>query len=108
MRLLAVSSLRSGMKLGKKIYNEDGLVLLSEEVELNNRMIKRLGEMGIAYVYIQDPQTDDIDIPDMIQEKTKQKALQEIRKQFKAISGTALHKAAPHLGCVASSTSRQI
>ncbi|MFB5267327.1 HD-GYP domain-containing protein [Paenibacillus enshidis] len=98
MRLLAVDSLRPGMKLGKKIYNEDGLVLLSEEVELNDRMIKRLGEVGIAYVYIHDPQTDDIDIPDMIQEKTRQKALQEIRKQFRELSGFTLQKSVSHLG----------
>ncbi|MDP4097924.1 HD-GYP domain-containing protein [Paenibacillus sp. P96] len=98
MRLLAVNSLRPGMILGKKIYNEDGLVLLAEQVELNDRIIKRLDEMGIAYVYIQDPQTDDIDIPDMIQEQTRQKALQEIRNQFRKISGTSLQRSVSHLG----------
>jgi HD-GYP domain-containing protein (c-di-GMP phosphodiesterase class II) len=74
------------MKLGKKIYNENGMVLLSEGVELTPRLIERLGQVGIGYVYIEDAVTEDIVIPEMIHEQTRAAALQEIKKQFQGLS----------------------
>ncbi|WP_179032022.1 HD-GYP domain-containing protein [Paenibacillus kribbensis] len=86
LRLVPVTLLRAGMKLGKKIFNENGMVLLSEGVELTPRLIERLGQVGIGYVYIEDAVTEDIVIPEMIHEQTRAAALQEIKKQFQGLS----------------------
>ncbi|WP_018886098.1 HD-GYP domain-containing protein [Paenibacillus massiliensis] len=98
MRLLSVSQLQPGMKLGKRIFNEDGMVLLSENVELSERLIRRLHEIGVAYVYIQDPHTDDIHIPEMLQDKTRQHALKEIKKQFRLASSSSSGSSVSYLG----------
>ncbi|CAM4233298.1 MAG: HD-GYP domain-containing protein [Paenibacillus macerans] len=83
MRLIPVGSLQAGMKLGKKIYNEDGVVLLSENAELTDAIIRRLKSHGLDFVYIADPRTDDVVVNDMIEDETRRHALSEIRTQFR-------------------------
>ncbi|OXM88113.1 HD-GYP domain-containing protein [Paenibacillus rigui] len=85
MRLIPTRSCSPGMRLGKCIYNEDGLILLNEQVELTESLIKRLQQLGVDFVYIMDPDTDDIVIEDVISDETKIKALGEVRTQFRTI-----------------------
>ncbi|MFD1957542.1 HD-GYP domain-containing protein [Paenibacillus thailandensis] len=85
MRLLPIQSCRPGMKLAKKIYSHDGLVLLAENVELTSRLLTRLEQTGIQYVYIGDPKTDDIVIPEIISEDTVRYALHEIKQSFREL-----------------------
>ncbi|GGF72521.1 phosphodiesterase [Paenibacillus albidus] len=89
MRLVAVNQLQAGMRLGKKIYNDEGLILLADGVELTDSLIKRLFLMDIGYVYIEDSITDDIVIPEMLQDETRNQALKIIRKEFKQMSGAS-------------------
>nr|WP_138496280.1 HD-GYP domain-containing protein [Paenibacillus pinistramenti] len=78
------------MKLAKKIYNDEGLVLLSENVELTQILINRLAGLGIDFVYVSDPRTEDILIPELISEETERRAIQEIRSNFIKISNASL------------------
>lgn len=55
MRLIPVASLQAGMKLGKKIYNEDGIILLSENAVLSDAIIRRLQSHGLDFIYVADP-----------------------------------------------------
>jgi len=83
MRLLPISKCVPGMKLAKKIFSEEGIVLLGEKMELNSRLITRLEQCGIQYVYIEDARTDDIQLPTLISEDTFRVALKEIRTNFR-------------------------
>lgn len=83
MRLIPIDALKPGMIIGKKIYNSDGLVLLSEGVELTDRLIRRLGGLEISYVYIQDAMTEDIVVQELLSEETRLRAIQSIRSNFK-------------------------
>ncbi|WP_091165118.1 HD-GYP domain-containing protein [Paenibacillus sp. 1_12] len=83
MRLLPTRSCSPGMKLAKCIYNEDGLILLNERVELSQALINRLQQFGVDFVYIQDKDTDDIEVDDPISQETKMRALAEIKTQFR-------------------------
>jgi len=85
LRLMPIQFCQPGMKLGKKIYNEDGLVLLSEHIELTPSMILRLEQLGLRYLYIEDARTDDILIPELISEETKRESMYEIRKNFREL-----------------------
>lgn len=98
MRLVHINLLQPGMKLGKRIYSEEGLVLLSEGVELTSRLIGRLKDLGIGYVYISDAATEDIIIPDMLREETRRRALVEIKQQFQSMSGLKTKSRIPHFG----------
>ncbi|WP_054797854.1 HD-GYP domain-containing protein [Paenibacillus sp. tmac-D7] len=85
MRLLPISMVEPGMRLGKKIYNSDGLTLLAEQVELTQNLIRRLESHGIDYVYIDDPRTHDLVIRDVISDETRVRAIAEIRESFRRI-----------------------
>ncbi len=92
MRLLPINTVRSGMKLGKSIYSEDGRVLLGEHVELSDRLIKRLADFGISYLYVEDPRTDDISVEEIISDETRIKALSQIRSSFRNIMENSTRK----------------
>ncbi|WP_341281673.1 HD-GYP domain-containing protein [Paenibacillus sp. FSL H8-0537] len=83
MRLMPITKTQPGMRLAKKIFSHDGLVLLGENVELTSRLITRLKQCGIQYIYILDPKTDDITMPEIIREETLLVALKEIRTNFR-------------------------
>ncbi|WMT39756.1 HD-GYP domain-containing protein [Paenibacillus sp. D2_2] len=99
MRLIAIDSLRPGMKLGKKIYNEDGIVLLSENVEINDAIIRSMRHHGLDYIYIADHRTDDIQVSEMIEETTRRRALNELRVNFKKLMEPSMKGVVyPYLG----------
>jgi len=89
VRLVSVNQLKSGMKLGKKIYNDEGLILLADGVELTDPIINRLSRMDIGYVYIEDELTDDVVIPGMLHDETRNQALKVIRNQFQDMTGAS-------------------
>lgn len=71
------------MKLAKTIYSSDGRVLLAEGIELNASLLNRLRHHGIRYLYIHDPRTDDLEIPDLLTEETMRHAIGVIRRTFR-------------------------
>ncbi|WP_163098899.1 HD-GYP domain-containing protein [Peribacillus alkalitolerans] len=85
MRLLSTSSLKAGYKIGKCIYNERGQILLNEGVELTDRLIVRLQELGIPYVYLADPKTERIVPTTSLTEQLRQQAIITIEETFKNI-----------------------
>ncbi|MNO31774.1 Cyclic di-GMP phosphodiesterase response regulator RpfG [compost metagenome] len=89
MRLVSVNRLQAGMKLGKKIYNDEGLVLLADGVELTDALIKRLAKIDIGYIYIEDSVTEDVEITGLLQDETRNQALKVIRNQFQQMSGAS-------------------
>ncbi|KWX73123.1 HD-GYP domain-containing protein [Paenibacillus jilunlii] len=89
MRLVSVNRLQAGMKLGKKIYNDEGLVLLADGVELTDALIKRLAKIDIGYIYIEDSVTEDVEITGMLQDETRTQALKVVRSQFQQMSGAS-------------------
>ncbi len=85
MRLLPIQMCQAGMRLGKKIYSDEGLVLLNEDVELTDKLITKLKRYGIDYIYTKDPRTDDIEIKDLISDETRIFAVKEIRTSFRRL-----------------------
>lgn len=83
MRLISTDKCVPGMKLGKNIYNNEGLILLGVKVELTQNLISRLIKLGIDFVYIEDARTDDIIIPDLITDQTRIRAIAEISSNFR-------------------------
>src|SRR5665647_407371 len=101
MRLLPTKQCQAGMRLGKGIYNEEGIILLGINVSLTDHLINRLIQLGIDYLYVQDPNTDDIEIKSPLSEQTRFKAITEIRSNFRSLMDQAASKRAvknPTLG----------
>ncbi|TPG71579.1 HD-GYP domain-containing protein [Brevibacillus laterosporus] len=70
------------MKLARSIYNSNGTILVGNGVTLTKRMIERLAEMNIHSIYIEDEETADIFIDDIISEQTRQEAMGFIHTSF--------------------------
>lgn len=69
----ANSGLPSRHAASEKIFNEEGLVLLNEAVQLSEAYIDRLWKMGVSYVYIEDNRTEGIEAPSLLSEETRRK-----------------------------------
>lgn len=86
MRLVTTKSLIENDKLSKPVYHESGSVLIHAGVSLTKRMINRLLELGISYVYIDDPRTRDVEINNSISDETRRKAYSTLKKEFVEIA----------------------
>ncbi|MCA1031612.1 HD-GYP domain-containing protein [Bacillus timonensis] len=78
MILVATDSLKEGTKLAKPVISEHGKVLIANGVPITTRMISRLLELGITYVYMEDERTKDIVAKHAISEKLRKEAIHTI------------------------------
>lgn len=86
MKLKSIHALKKNDVLAKPIYNDEGQVLLNASVKLSESMITRLQDKGVSFVYIEDPDTDDIFVNDTLPPEKKAKAVKTINKSFKTIA----------------------
>ncbi len=100
MRLLPITVCKPGMKLGRNIYNEEGITLLAEHVELTDTMLRRLSMHGIDFLYIDDPRTDDIAIPELLTDETRQAATKVIRSHFRKLMDDSSRKKPAQVGAM--------
>lgn len=90
MRLVATATIQPGDILGQTIHRDNGTILLHNGVPLTKRLIERLEEQGITYVYIEDEETKDIDIEPAISERLRQDATSSMKKLFGNIQQSKL------------------
>lgn len=86
MRLVSLKNLEEGMILGKRVYKDDGTVLLEKGVELLSSYVKKLDEKGIPCVYIEDEISEDVEIVETIDPVLKVKAVQSIKTIFDSMA----------------------
>ncbi len=61
MRYLTINLVQEGMRLGKTIYNEQGMVLLNANSILTNAHINKLDELGYKGLLIEDELSEEIE-----------------------------------------------
>lgn len=82
MRKVSVDRLKPGMKVGRSVINASGQVLLARGTVLNDRFIKRLAQLSIPAVYIDDGFLSDLQVEDVVSEKTRYRAIDLTKKFF--------------------------
>lgn len=85
MRQVSVNRLKAGDILGRTIYSNQGRVLLGRGIVLTPPYIVRLRELGITIVYIDDEETRDIIIEDIISEEHRREAIISIEQSSDAV-----------------------
>ncbi|MGN7471628.1 HD-GYP domain-containing protein [Brevibacillus sp. SAFN-007a] len=80
MRKLHITSVKPGDVIAKSIFQENGNILLGMGVQLTERYIERLKQLGIDTLYIQDKRTDDIIPEDVIRDETRKQAVDAVYK----------------------------
>ncbi|WP_245575449.1 HD-GYP domain-containing protein [Alkalicoccus chagannorensis] len=74
--------LKQDEKLAKAIYKEDGRPLLQIGAVLTERLVERLEEKGVTFVYVQEPGTEDIEAEDAIDPRIRAASIKTIRENF--------------------------
>lgn len=82
MRLVSTTSIQAGAILGQTIYRDNGTVLLQKGMNLTARLVSRLQDQGITYVYIEDEATKDIVVKSAISEKLRHEATSSMKQLF--------------------------
>lgn len=75
MRIIPLENAKAGMIVGKSIYGANGQILLREGIELTDKYISHLEYFGVPSLYIKNKLSDDIEVDDVINEKTRLAAL---------------------------------
>lgn len=85
MKLVSLDSLKAGKTLGRPIFNEKGALLLRAGATVSTRYIRHLKEMGYTSVYVHEKGYEDIEVKDVISEKTRMEAVATISETFDAV-----------------------
>ncbi|ALS24221.1 MULTISPECIES: HD-GYP domain-containing protein [Paenibacillus] len=85
MRYVHIDNVEPGQYLGRTIFSANGSVLLSEGVQLTVYMITTLKRIGVTMIYIKDLQFEDIEIPELVSEETKQIVMKQMGETFHSI-----------------------
>lgn len=87
MRLISINILKSGMKIGRTIYNEAGHPLLKADAIVSDRIIDRLKQLNIRYVYIDDLISSGIEVEESVPTEKRMKIVNQITDSFHKIKG---------------------
>jgi putative nucleotidyltransferase with HDIG domain len=80
MRILATDAVKPDMTLGRDIYDSEGRTLLSKGITLRAPFLRRLEELGITFLYIEDGRFGAIEIDDVVADETRREAVKVIKK----------------------------
>ncbi len=75
VRAMPIDKVRAGMQVSRAIYGASGETLLAAGITLTPRYIQRLQELGVLALYIHDEEVGDLEINDVVSEKTRLQAL---------------------------------
>jgi HD-GYP domain-containing protein (c-di-GMP phosphodiesterase class II) len=79
LRLINIDQINSGMTLAKSVYDENGNLLLSSGLKLNDTYVELLRRSGQTYLYVGDS-SSSLDIPEVISESLRLKAARTIKE----------------------------
>lgn len=86
MILISLENAEEGMVLGRNIYSSNGTILIGKGTKLNKNYIYSLKKKGIATVYIEDDNFDDLFIDEIVADDTKKQAMDIISDKIRNLS----------------------
>lgn len=89
MRRIAIEHLQPGMIVARTVYSDDGFVLLSSGSVIKERYIFQLEKFNIASIYVEDSLLPDIEVEDIISEKTRIEAVKTVKDMLGTIKREA-------------------
>ncbi len=88
MRFMRISYVKEGSILGKNIYDNEGRILLKKGVTLSNKILKKIQNIGIYSIYIDDGYSE-AELEDVIKPELRNKAITTIKDTFKYFYNTS-------------------
>jgi len=87
MRLVTLANLEPGSRLAQPIYGTTGLPLLNAGVEIDAGYREMLASRGTQAVYVEDPDTSDIEMPQPLSPKLRAQVTANLGQAFAAMTG---------------------
>lgn len=75
------------MRVARPLYSSSGTLLINRGVVLTAGIIRRLVELGVPGLYIEDGLALDLPVEDVIRDETRLKAVQQVRELLTAENG---------------------
>jgi len=85
MRRISIDQAKPGMVNARHIYSAEGRTLLAAGIVLNEYYINRLKELGIYSIYIRDESTEELNLPEIVSERTRLETVKTVREAFRAL-----------------------
>lgn len=82
MLLTNLHQVKNGQRLAKTIYYPDGRVILQKGTVLSNNYLARLDDLGFNKLFIEQEGYEDLEIEEVLDEKTKLEAIGVTKKAF--------------------------
>ncbi|KJS84962.1 MAG: hypothetical protein JM58_09325 [Peptococcaceae bacterium BICA1-8] len=79
MRGIDIENLKEGQKLARPIYDDAGRILLHKGTILKTVYIKRLEELGIPFVFVEDELIGPLDTEDLIHDSVRIQSVKMIK-----------------------------
>ncbi|PRR77145.1 Cyclic di-GMP phosphodiesterase response regulator RpfG [Clostridium liquoris] len=95
MRLEFINRAKENDVLGKSILSSDGKILLKAGIKLTDRYIKKLQEIGVFYIYVEDERLEDVQVEDEQLSELKQytmKSMSQIVRNIHSCNGKGLRQ----------------
>ena len=91
MRLVSINHVKPNGNLARTIYDGQGRVLLAKGTALTEHYLKRLEDLGISSVYIDDGLSSDIEVEDVVSETTRLQVIQTAQDALRKVkAGSSL------------------
>jgi len=74
-----------GNQIGKAVYGSNGNMLLNKGVVVNNKVLAKLMNHNVNYIYIEDPLSDGIEPEGIIEEKQMVGSISTVKKVFEDV-----------------------
>jgi len=87
LRIVPIYRVKPGMRLGRSVQDQDGRLIITAGITLNERLLTLLERQGYTALYIAD-KIGDVELPELVSLQTKQEVIRSIA-QFIEIE--ALH-----------------
>ena len=93
MRLISIEIVKEGMTIGRTIWNEAGHPLLQKGVVITEGILRRLKQLNLQYIYIEDTLSAGIVIDETVPFAVRQKAISTITSSFHTVRDASSDKA---------------
>ena len=82
MQRVTVANIMPGMVTARNVYDAAGTVLIGTGVILVEQYVERLKKLNIGSIYVVNPLLENMELPEMVKEETRVKAIQNIQSAY--------------------------
>jgi HD-GYP domain-containing protein (c-di-GMP phosphodiesterase class II) len=86
VRVSRLADVKAGEKLGQTIFGAAGQPLLQAGVELTGEYLQTLHSRGMTSLYVEDPDTSDIEVPQPLSPATRARVTANLAQAFDSIT----------------------